>query len=141
MAEVEKKQSLSIGRLLRRGSQRWLPDDHKVRTGALFFVGIVLLCFIAPFFSDQSYETTRLEYGARAPSFDHFFGTDDLGRDLFIRTLIGGRISILIGFAATAVSLLIGVVYGMVAGYAGGRTEAYMMRFVDTLYALPFILM
>lgn len=140
MAEVERKQGLSVGRLLRRDNRRWLPDDRKVRIGALLFVGIVLLCFIAPFFSDQSYETTRLEYGARAPSFEHFFGTDALGRDLFIRTLIGGRISILVGFAATAVALVIGVGYGMVAGYVGGRTEAYMMRFVDTLYALPFIL-
>ena len=88
----------------------------------------------------MSYEKTRLEYGAQAPSLDHFFGTDDLGRDLFVRTLIGGRISILVGFAATAIALLIGIFYGMIAGYTGGKTEAYMMRFVDTLYALPFIL-
>ena len=131
MAEIERKQASSI---------RQLFDNNKVCLGALIFVSITLLCFIAPLFSDQSYETTQLEYGARAPSSNHFFGTDDLGRDLFIRTLMGGRISILVGFTATAVALLIGVVYGMIAGYAGGKTEAYMMRFVDALYALPFIL-
>ena len=131
MAKVGRKQGLSIRKLL---------DHPKVRIGVLLFTGIALLCLIVPFFSDQAYETTRLEVGARAPSFDHLFGTDDLGRDLFIRTLIGGRISILVGFAATAVALLIGVFYGMIAGYVGGKVEAYMMRFADALYALPFIL-
>ena len=140
MAKIERKQSSGIHRLFRQDNRCQALNNSKVRTGALFFVSIVLLCFITPYFSNQSYEKTRLEYGAQAPSFDHFFGTDDLGRDLFVRTLIGGRISILVGFAATAIALLIGVFYGMIAGYTGGKTEAYMMRFVDTLYALPFIL-
>ncbi len=131
MTEAEKKQNWGIRQLL---------DNQKVGIGVLLFVSVTLLCFVGPLFSDQSYEKTRLEYGARAPSFDHFFGTDDLGRDLFIRTLIGGRISILVGFVATAVAICIGVNYGMIAGYVGGTTETYMMRFVDTLYALPFIL-
>lgn len=69
----------------------------------------------------------------------HWLGTDELGRDLFARACYGGRISLLVGLAATLVSLLIGVTYGAVAGYAGGRVDALMMRAVDVLYALPFM--
>ncbi len=126
--------------LFHQNSWDRLRSNRKVQIGAVLFIGIVLLCSVVPLFNGQSYETTHLEYGAQAPSEEHIFGTDDLGRDLFIRTLIGGRISIAVGFAATAVALVIGVIYGMIAGYAGGKIEAYMMRFVDTLYALPFIL-
>jgi oligopeptide transport system permease protein len=108
------------------------------RIGGGLFIGIALLCLIGPLFVSHSHETTQLAYGAQAPSWTHWFGTDELGRDILVRTLIGGRISIGVGFAATMVALLIGVVYGMIAGYYGGRMEAVMMRFVDTLYALPF---
>ena len=140
MAKRLMTQGLRIGKLFRRDSWKRLHNNRKVQIGAVLFFGISLLCLIVPFFSAQSYETTYLEYGARAPSADHLFGTDDLGRDLFIRTLIGGRISIAVGIAATAVALIIGVGYGMVAGYVGGKPEAYMMRFVDTVYSIPFIL-
>src|SRR6202011_3716048 len=68
----------------------------------------------------------------------HFFGTDPLGRDVLTRVLIGGRISLAVGFAATLVSVLIGVVWGAIAGFAGGKTDDVMMRFADFLYALPF---
>ena len=102
------------------------------------FCRCLLICLIGPLFSPHSYETTNLAYGAQPPSAHHWFGTDDLGRDVLVRTLVGGRISIGVGFAATIVALLIGVTYGMIAGYTGGRTESLMMRFVDALYALPF---
>ena len=140
MTKIANRQSLRILQLFRKDDWDQLRMSRKMQIGVVLFVSIVLLCFIGPFFSHQSYETTRLEYGAQAPSGDHLFGTDDLGRDLFIRTLMGGRISIAVGFAATVVALVIGVGYGMIAGYVGGKIEAYMMRFVDTLYALPFIL-
>jgi len=68
----------------------------------------------------------------------HLFGTDPLGRDLLTRILIGGRISLAVGFAATLVSVVIGVLWGAVAGFAGGKTDTAMMRTVDILYALPF---
>ncbi|MFO0946547.1 MAG: ABC transporter permease [Planctomycetota bacterium] len=73
------------------------------------------------------------------PSVRHWFGTDSLGRDLFARTLYGGRISFLVALVGTAVSLVIGVSWGAIAGYYGGRTDQYMMRFVDVLYGLPFM--
>ena len=72
-------------------------------------------------------------------SADHYFGTDASGRDLFTRTLYGGRISLMVGLLATLVSLFIGIIYGATAGYTGGRSDALMMRFVDVLYALPFM--
>jgi len=72
------------------------------------------------------------------PCNEHLFGTDNLGRDLFTRATYGGRISLAVGLLATIVSLIIGVTYGMTAGYAGSKTDAWMMRSVDVLYSLPF---
>lgn len=118
-----------------------LYRSTNARIGFALFFTIALACFIGPFFVPHSYETTQLSLGASAPSSQHLFGTDVLGRDLLIRTLIGGQISIFVGFLATIVALIIGTAYGMIAGYVGKKTDALMMRFVDTLYALPFTIM
>jgi oligopeptide transport system permease protein len=80
-----------------------------------------------------------LALGASPPSWQHPFGTDELGRDTLARTLHGGRISLLVGLIGTLVSLLIGVTYGALSGYLGGKTDEVMMRFVDILYSLPYI--
>ena len=138
MTRLEREQVGSDARSLGRDAWERLCANRMARIGGGLFIGIALLCLIGPFFVPHSHETTQLAYGAQAPSWSHWFGTDELGRDILVRTLIGGRISIGVGFAATVVALLIGVVYGMIAGYNGGRIEATMMRFVDTLYALPF---
>ena len=100
-------------------------------------LALALLCAVGPFFA-QSYEDQNLDLGASPPSAAHWLGTDTLGRDLFARVLYGGRISIMVGLAATIVALTIGVAYGAAAGYLGGRADAAMMRVVDILYALPF---
>ena len=118
-----------------------LYRSTNARIGFALFFTIALACFIGPFFVPHSYATPPLSLGASAPSSQHLFGTDVLGRDLLIRTLIGGQISIFVGFLATIVALIIGTAYGMVAGYVGKKTDALMMRFVDTLYALPFTIM
>lgn len=96
---------------------------------------------VAPFFLPYSYEQTDWDHIAMGPSLasGHLFGTDSLGRDLLVRTLWGGRISLLVALVSTAVSLAIGVLYGAVAGYVGGRLDQLMMRVVDVLYALPFM--
>lgn len=107
--------------------------------GLLLFV--VLLAFVGPLISPHDYLQTDFEKILQPPGFSgfHLFGTDDLGRDLFVRTLLGVQVTILVALVASAVSLIIGVLYGAIAGLAGGRVDAIMMRFVDTLYALPFI--
>ena len=138
MTRLEREQAGTDAHSLGRDAWEQLCANRMARIGGGLFIGITLLCLIGPFFVPHSHETTQLAYGAQAPSSTHWFGTDELGRDILVRTLIGGRISIGVGFAATMVALLIGVVYGMIAGYYGGRVEAAMMRFVDTLYALPF---
>ncbi|WP_269525409.1 ABC transporter permease [Coraliomargarita parva] len=140
MTKLKREELANSSRSLGQDAWDRLCQNRMAQIGGITFFVILLLCLFVPFFSGQSYQSTDLSYGAHGPSLQHWFGTDDLGRDLFIRTLIGGRISIGVGFAATAVALLIGVSYGMLAGYFGGKTETIMMRFVDTMYALPFTL-
>lgn len=118
---------------------RRLAQNRMAVIATVIFGLIILLCLIGPLlFGQHSGETNNLENAFQKPSGTHWFGTDDLGRDVFVRTLEGGRISLAVGFLATAVSLVIGVVYGSFAGYVGGRTDAFLMRIVDILYSLPF---
>jgi oligopeptide transport system permease protein len=105
---------------------------------------IVLLAVVAvlgPLVSPYTYDSLDWQHLAVGPfgSGSHWLGTDRLGRDLFVRTLGGIRISLLISLVSTAISLLIGVTWGAVAGYVGGRTDELMMRFVDVLYSLPYL--
>ncbi len=108
---------------------------------AVFGLGFVLLLTLAaiaaPLFV-KSFSAQNLAYGAQPPSSAHWLGTDVLGRDLLSRVLYGSRISLAVGVCATLVSLTIGVLYGAISGYLGGKTDAVMMRIVDILYALPF---
>ncbi|MGH9783359.1 MAG: ABC transporter permease [Terriglobia bacterium] len=100
---------------------------------------IVLASLFAPWIAPYPYEQIELALGASPPSSAHWFGTDTLGRDLFSRCLYGGQISMAVGLVGTLVSLLIGVLYGALAGYWGGRADELMMRFVDFLYSLPYL--
>lgn len=101
---------------------------------------VVLACVIGPWLSPYAYDEQDLALGAVAPNAEHWFGTDVLGRDLLTRTLQGGRISLMVGLIATAVSLGVGVLYGTISGYVGGWADRLMMRLVDILYALPFVI-
>ena len=109
-------------------------------TGGLL-LGIIAAALIGPAISPHDYLQTDFDALLQPPSLDgaRWFGTDDLGRDLFVRSMLGVQVTILVAIVASLVSLVIGVAYGAIAGYAGGRIDALMMRFVDTLYALPFI--
>ncbi|TMQ70567.1 MAG: ABC transporter permease, partial [Candidatus Eisenbacteria bacterium] len=105
-----------------------------------FLLGVGLLAAIAPWIPGLGDPTAQnLALGASPPSAAHWFGTDELGRDTFARVIYGGRISLLVGFVGTFVSLVIGVSWGAIAGYHGGKLDEAMMRAVDVLYSLPYI--
>jgi oligopeptide transport system permease protein len=102
-------------------------------------ITLALLCILVPLFSSYEYSQTNFTGSLQSPSLSHYFGTDGLGRDLFVRSFIGGRITFEIAFAATVVVMLVGVIYGSVAGFIGGRIDSLMMRFVDIMYGVPFL--
>jgi oligopeptide transport system permease protein len=104
-------------------------------------LALAILALSGPAFSRYTYDALDWQHLAAAPSAtaSHWLGTDRLGRDLFVRTLCGVRISLLISLLATVISLTIGVTWGAIAGYIGGRTDELMMRFVDVLYSLPYL--
>lgn len=124
-------------------SDAWLTLRANRAAIASFWLLLLmtLAVLIGPLLLPFTYEQTDWDHIAAAPSLatGHVFGTDSLGRDLLVRTLWGGRISLLVAVVATTVSLVIGVSYGAVAGYLGGRIDQLMMRIVDVLYALPFL--
>ena len=107
----------------------------------IYIVTLVVMALITPFVAPFDYAYQDLSLGASAPSADHLLGTDTLGRDLLTRMMYGSRISLMVGFLATSVALVIGVIWGTVAGFSGGKTDAIMMRIVDTLYGIPFIIL
>ena len=98
------------------------------------------MAILAPWIAPHSYSYQNLDLGAQPPSSIFLLGTDTLGRDLFSRILYGARVSLMVGFVATGVALVIGVSWGIIAGYFGGRVDSIMMRIVDVLYGLPFII-
>lgn len=118
-----------------------LPRHRAALLAAILLAALCLLALIAPALSPHAPDTIDLARAAAAPGTDgaHWWGTDRLGRDVFARTMQGLRVSLLIGFAAALASVAIGVAWGAIAGYAGGRVGAAMMRIVDILYALPFV--
>ena len=132
LEDLEKGSSLGHDAWLR------LRKNRLAVAGGLLLILIALFCLVGPVFSPYGYEEDDIMTGAVPPSAQHWMGTDYNGRDLCTRVMVGGRVSFAVGLAATAVSLLIGVLYGAVAGYLGGRTDMVMMRIVDILYALPF---
>ena len=128
------------------GTSLWGDAWKRLRRNRLALVSAFVLAAVAlfsfgapllPFLPDPTAQDLVL--GPTGPAVSHWCGTDLLGRDLFARVLYGGRISLLVGLVGTFVSLTIGVAYGAISGYAGGRTDDLMMRFVDTLYSLPYI--
>ena len=106
--------------------------------GAIALVVIAAASLLGPLVLAYGYEEQNLLLGAAPPSAAHPLGTDKLGRDQLARILYGGRVSLLVGIAATAVSITIGLLWGSIAAYLGGKVDAVMMRIVDILYALPF---
>ena len=119
---------------------RRLIQNRAAMIGGITILVLIILAIFAPWIAPYSYSYQNLDIGASPPSAEHLLGTDVLGRDLLSRLLYGARISLLVGFVATGVALVIGVSWGSVAGYFGGRVDSIMMRIVDVLYGLPFII-
>ena len=117
-----------------------LTRNKAAMFGAFILFILILSAALAPWIAPYSYSFQNLELGASPPSAEHILGTDVLGRDLLSRILYGARISLLVGFVATGVALVIGVSWGIISGYAGGKVDSIMMRIVDVLYGLPFII-
>jgi len=138
---VSESTKQSSGRSLWYDAWVVLRRNRAAITALIILVTLTVIVVIAPLFIPYSIDETDWDSISVAPSLGggHLFGTDGLGRDLFVRTLQGGRISLLVGIVATLVSLLIGITYGAVSGYLGGRVDQVMMRIVDILYALPFM--
>ena len=111
-----------------------LSRNRAAMFGGLVLIMLIICAALAPWIAPYSYSFQDLNLGASPPSSEHLLGTDILGRDLLSRILYGARISLLVGFVATSVALVIGVSWGIVAGYIGGRVDSIMMRIVDVLY-------
>lgn len=129
------------GRSLWADAYQRLKNNIAAKISLILMLIITTLVIIAPLLSPYSFDAPDWDRIQTPPSLEtgHIFGTDSIGRDLFVRTLYGGRISLMVGLVATIVSLVIGVTYGAIAGYMGGRVDTVMMRIVDILYAMPFM--
>lgn len=135
-AEEIKRPSLSFW----ADAWRRLRANKVAMASLIFLVLLVLGSIFVPLLSEHDYRTTALENKNKAPSAEHWFGTDDLGRDVFVRIWHGARISLEVGFAAGLIDLVIGVIWGGIAGFFGGRVDEYMMRIADILFAVPYLL-
>ena len=137
---------LSSSQTSQQRSSLWLDAWIKLRKNrmALFgFAVLATLCVVSlltPWIAPYNYEEQDLMLGATPPSAAHWLGTDIFGRDMLTRVMYGGRVSLMVGFVATAVALVIGILWGAIAGFIGGRVDAIMMRIVDIMYALPFMI-
>tara|TARA_B110001450_G_scaffold88271_1_gene83922 strand:+ start:588 stop:1478 length:891 start_codon:yes stop_codon:yes gene_type:complete len=129
-----------------KGSSLWqdawikLSKNYLALLGLAVLVLLVVISLLTPWIAPYSYSAQNLDLGATAPSLQHWLGTDVFGRDMLTRIMYGGRVSLMVGFVATGVALVIGILWGAVAGFYGGRIDALMMRIVDILYALPFMI-
>jgi oligopeptide transport system permease protein len=140
--EPEAAQTLRSERPESLWADAWkrLRRNRAAVLSALFLAAVGAAAAAAPWIPGLADPAAQdLALGASPPSAAHWFGTDELGRDTFSRVLHGGRISLLVGVVGTLVSLLIGVTWGAVAGYRGGKLDEFMMRIVDVLYSLPYI--
>ncbi|MBP2630997.1 MAG: dppC 2 [Firmicutes bacterium] len=148
-AEIFKKvdfqldMSYDIGR---SSTTYWQDVWRRLNKNKLSILGLIIISFViiaaivGPFFTPYSYSDQNLQIANQSPSTVHWFGTDNLGRDLLTRVLYGARISLSIGVVASLSTMIIGVLYGGIAGLFGGRVDTIMMRIVDIVWSIPFLL-
>jgi oligopeptide transport system permease protein len=139
---ADKLQGEVKGRSLTQDALRRLFANKAALVSIFLLIAVVLVALIGPYFLPWTYDKIDWSAIRKPPDFEkgHFLGTDQNGRDMLARTLQGTQMSLLVAAVATTVSVVIGIVYGAIAGYFGGRIDALMMRFVDIMYALPYIL-
>lgn len=119
---------------------RRLRQNKLAMLGLILIIAMVILSFLGPVIAKQDYSTQDLMITNQPPMDNHFFGTDELGRDLFVRVCYGIRYSILIGILAAAMDFIIGVTYGGIAGMANSKVDTLMMRIAEVIYAIPYML-
>lgn len=119
---------------------RRLKKNKLAMSGLIFLIFLALMAIFGPMLSPYSVNTSDLPNQYKSPSWEHWFGTDSHGRDVFTRTWLGARISLFIGLMAALIDVTIGIVYGGISGYKGGRTDNIMMRLIEILYGLPYLL-
>lgn len=134
-------EEIERGTSLWRDAWRRLRKNRAAVVSGVILIALVIACVLVPELSSYRYDQADLKLGATPPSWAHWMGTDYFGRDLMARVFFGGRISFTVGVIATLVSFTIGVAWGGVAGYFGGKLDALMMRVVDALYTFPFLVL
>jgi oligopeptide transport system permease protein len=133
-------------RMERKSLSAWQDVWYRLQSNKLTMVGlwmivaIILLAVFAPIFSSFNHYSNDLANTNQAPSLVHWFGTDDLGRDIFVRTWRGAQVSLFVGVMAALIDLILGIIYGGIMGYYGGRVDEAMNRFAEILYAIPHLL-
>jgi oligopeptide transport system permease protein len=133
------KKEVQASRSLWADAWRRLKKNRMALICLWLVIFIIVFSFVGPWVVPGDAISQNIDLGAAPPSWDHWMGTDTLGRDMLVRTMIGGRIALLVGLVATVVALVIGVTWGAVAAYVGGKTDEVMMRIVDVLYAFPTV--
>lgn len=132
--------TLEKGSSLGRDALRRLAKNRAAVVAGVVLAAMIVACILVPSLSHWRYDQADLATGPTPPSWKHWMGTDYFGRDLLARVFFGGRISFAVGLFATLVSFFIGITWGGVAGYFGGKIDAVLMRIVDVLYAIPFFI-
>lgn len=117
-----------------------LKKNKMATLGLAVIIALILIAVFVPIFSSHTYDEQNLMMPNQPPSLEHWFGTDNLGRDIFIRVLYGARISLAIGIVASLINFFIGVIYGGISGFCGGKIDRVMMNIVDILYSVPTLL-
>jgi oligopeptide transport system permease protein len=143
MFEFVPKEEKNANKVVRQSLSYWQDVWIRIRKnklamgGLIFIILITLAAIFGPMLSKYNYTAQDLSMADMGPSAAHWFGTDKFGRDLFVRVLVGARISLTIGLVASALSIFIGVLYGGISGYCGGTVDNIMMRIVEAIYAIP----
>lgn len=142
LSAEEQKQSEQFRPSVSYWQDAWrrLCRDKLALCGLIMVIIIALFAIFGPMFSTYTYDAQDFMVANEGPSWNHLFGTDMFGRDIYVRILYGARISLAVGFVASFINLTIGVIYGGIAGFVGGKIDNLMMRLVDIIYSIPMII-